>query len=117
MSTWSMLTAVSMASPFWCQCFDFGLTNVLWTPAPKERFLGTRQEEERSTGIRDFLPEPVNDTGELSGLETSSAEAQTVLARSWVVTVLGEEERQIMEARLEAVSPILARERGRLVAG
>ena len=34
------------------------LTKVLCTPAPKDKFLGTLQEEERRTGIRDFLPLP-----------------------------------------------------------
>ena len=34
------------------------MRDFTWTPAPKERFLGTRQEEERSTGIRDFFPDP-----------------------------------------------------------
>ena len=38
------------------------LTKVLCTPAPKDKFLGTLQEEDRSTGIRDFLPLPRGDS-------------------------------------------------------
>ena len=104
-STFSKSTPVSIGSEVWCQCFDFGLTKVLWTPAPKERFLGTRHEDERMTGMRDFLPECWADreTGEeftFSDFETSRAEFQVLVASCCDDGVEAIEERETIDERL-----------------